>query len=76
MGLLQKLFGTHSEREIRRITPIVSQIEELATKYAALSEEDLKETTELLRARLAEGVELDDLLPDAFAAVREASRFS
>ncbi|NLC85168.1 MAG: preprotein translocase subunit SecA [Ruminococcaceae bacterium] len=74
MGLLQKLFGTHSEREIRRITPIVSQIEELATKYAALSEEDLKETTELLRARLAEGVELDDLLPDAFAAVREASR--
>ena len=74
MGIIQKLFGTHSDREIKRIMPIVSRVESLADAYAGMSEKELIATTEKLRKRLAEGATLDDLLPDAFAAVREASR--
>ena len=74
MGFIQKIFGTHSEREIKRIMPLVGQVEALAGQYATLSEADLKGTTARLRQSLADGAALDDLLPDAFAAVREASR--
>ena len=74
MSLLTKLFGTYSDREIKRILPVVDQVEALADTYAALSEADLKQTTAKLKARLDEGASLDDILPDAFAAVREASR--
>ncbi len=72
MGLFKKLFGTYSERQIKKIEPIADRIEALANAYAAKSDEELRETTALLRARYAAGETLDDLLPDAFAAVREA----
>jgi len=74
MGLIDKIFGTHSEREIKLINPLVDKIEALADSYAAMSETDLKAVTGILRNRLAAGESLDDLLPEAFAAVREASR--
>lgn len=74
MGLFSKLFGTYSEREIKRIIPIVDKVEALEDHYKALSESELKKTTRLLKEHLADGAALDDLLPDAFAAVREASR--
>ncbi len=74
MGIIQKLFGSHSEREIKRIMPLVSQVEALADTYERMSEKELTGTTDRLRDRLASGQTLDDLLPDAFAAVREASR--
>lgn len=74
MKLLDKMFGTHSDREIKRLMPQVRQIEELAEHYATLSEEALKGTTTSLKARLADGESLDQILPDAFAAVREASK--
>jgi preprotein translocase subunit SecA len=73
MGLLTKLFGTRSEREIKKIQPIVDQILALEEEYKALSEEELKGKTALFKARLAEGEDLDDLLPEAFAAIREAA---
>ena len=73
MGLLTKLFGTRSEREIKKIQPIVDQILALEEEYKALSEEELKGKTAIFKARLAEGEDLDDLLPEAFAAIREAA---
>ena len=72
MKLTEKLFGTYSQRQIKRIEPIAARIEELAPIYAAKTDEELRGTTEALRARLAAGETLDELLPDAFAAVREA----
>ena len=74
MGLFSKIFGTYSEHQLRRITPLVNRIEELAEHYGALSDSELSATTVALRARLANGETLDDILPDAFAAVREADR--
>ena len=73
MGLFSKLFGTRSEREIRRIQPLVDKILALEEEYKALSEEELKGKTAQFKARLADGETLDDLLPEAFAAIREAS---
>ena len=73
MGLFTKLFGTRSEREIKRIQPIVDKILALESEYAALTEEDLKGKTAQFKARLDRGEELDDILPEAFAAVREAA---
>ena len=72
MGLFSKIFGTYSEREIKKITPTVNAIEALEDKFAALSDEEMRGYTDLLRARLAEGETLDDILPEAFALVREA----
>ena len=73
MGLLQKIFGNYSEKELKRIYPIQQKVLDLESKYAAMSEEELKGTTQRLKDRL-EGLEtLDDILPDAFAACREAS---
>ncbi len=73
MRLREKLFGTHSQRELKRIMPIIDRIEALEEEYRKLSDEELKAKTPWLKSRLAAGETLDDILPDAFAAVREAS---
>jgi len=73
MNIIEKVFGTHSEHEIKRIISIVDQIEALSDKYAAMTEKDLRNMTNLFKERLTAGESLDDILPDAFAAVREAS---
>ena len=73
MGLFTKLFGTRSQREIKQIQPIVNKILALESEYAALSDEALKAKTQEFKDRLAAGADLDDLLPEAFAAIREAS---
>ena len=74
MSLISKFFGTHSDHEIKRVVPLVSQVESLAALYAGMPEHELKDTTRRLREKLEQGTTIDDLLPDAFAAVREASR--
>ena len=66
------LFKTYSEKQIKKVEKIAKKIEELASKYSAMSDEELKATTPLLKERLRAGETLDDILPDAFAAVREA----
>ena len=73
MGLFDKLFGTRSQRELKKIQPIVDQILALEDSYKALSEQELKDKTPQFKARLAQGETLDDLLPEAFAAIREAA---
>ena len=73
MGFFTKLFGSRSEREIKRIQPTVDQILALEDEYKALSEEALKGKTQEFKNRLAAGETLDDLLPEAFAAIREAA---
>ena len=73
MGLITKLFGTRSQREIKKLQPTVDKILALEESYKALSEEELKGKTAEFKARLAQGETLDDLLPEAFAAVREAA---
>ena len=73
MGLITKLFGTRSEREIKKIQPTVSKILALEEEYKALSEEELKGKTAQFKERYAQGETLDDLLPEAFAAIREAA---
>ena len=73
MGLFDKLFGTRSQREIKKIQPTVDKILSLEDEYRALSEEELRAKTGLFKERLAQGETLDDLLPEAFAAVREAA---
>lgn len=73
MGLLQKIFGNYSEKEIKRIKPLQQQVLDLEEKYAAFSDDELKGMTEKLKAQLKEGKPLDALLPDAFAVCREAS---
>ncbi len=72
MGLITKLFGTYSERQLKRNKPIADAVDALAEKYGAMDEDELRGQTALLRARLAAGETLDDILPDAFAVVREA----
>ena len=73
MSLADKLFGTYSERQIKKIIPTVDKIEALAQTYAAMGDGELRGITDKLRARLAAGETLEDILPDAFAAVREAA---
>ncbi len=73
MSLIDKIFGTFSDKELKRIRPIVARIEALAPTYAALSNPELQAVTPALKARLAAGETLDDILPDAFAACAEAS---
>ena len=73
MGLFDKLFGTRSQRELKKIQPMVDQILALEDSYKALSEEELRGKTAVFKQRLAEGETLDDLLPEAFATVREAA---
>lgn len=73
MGVLDKIFGTHSQHELKRIAPIVNQIEALEEQMGNLSDEELKNKTLEFKERLANGETLDDLLPEAFAVVREAA---
>ena len=73
MSLADKIFGTYSARQIKKIKPIADRIDALSEKYAAMSDEELRGMTALLKARLADGETLDDILPDAFATVREAA---
>jgi preprotein translocase subunit SecA len=73
MGLITKMFGTRSSREIKRIQPLVDKILALEAEYKALSEEELRGKTALFKQRLSQGETLDDLLPEAFAAIREAA---
>ena len=74
MGLITKLFGTTSEREVKKLRSLVDQIEALEPSAQALSDEALRAKTAEFKARLAQGETLDQLLPEAFAAVREAAR--
>ena len=74
MSVVQKVFGTHSEREIKRITGLVDKIEALRPTMVGLTDEQLRDKTKEYRKRLAEGETLDDLLVEAFATVREAAR--
>ena len=73
MGLFKSLFGTYSTKELKRIEPIKQAVLDRADKYAAMSEQELKAQTGILKDRLAAGETLDDILPDAFAVCREAS---
>ena len=72
MGIFSSLFATYSEKQIKKITATVDKIEALSDKYESMTDEELKSTTDTLKARLAAGESLDDILPDAFALVREA----
>ena len=74
MSTLTKIFGTHSERELKRIYPIVDKVESYHDQMAALSDEELKAKTKEYKERLEKGETLDDLLPEAYATVREAAR--
>ncbi len=73
MNLIEKMFGTHSEREIKRITPLVDQIDALRPQMQALTDEQLADKTKEFKERLANGETLDDLLVEAYAVVREAA---
>ena len=73
MGLLEKIFGTHSEHELKRIYPIVDKIEALEPDMQKLSDEELRGKTKEFKERLVKGETLDDILPEAFATVREAA---
>ncbi|MFV0503660.1 MAG: preprotein translocase subunit SecA [Lachnospirales bacterium] len=74
MGLLEKIFGSYSDKEIKRIEPIVSKIESYASEYEKYSDEELKNKTNEFKERYAKGETLDDLLPEAYANVREAGK--
>ena len=74
MNIINKLFGTHSERELKLIAPTIDKIEALRPTMQALSDEELRDKTKEYRQRLAAGETLDDLLPEAFATVREAAK--
>ena len=74
MGLINKVFGTHSERELKRINPIVDKIEALEPEFEKLTDEELKNKTKEFKARLENGETLDDILVEAYATVREASK--
>lgn len=73
MSLIDKIFGDYSSKQIKKITPAVDKIEALAGEYASKSDEELRAMTDVFRKRLSEGETLDDILPEAFAAVREAA---
>ena len=74
MGILSKVVGTHSEREVKRVLPIVDKIESLEPDFEKLSDEELRDKTREFKSRLAGGETLDDILPEAYAAVREAAK--
>lgn len=74
MGFLEKVFGSYSDKEIKKIKPVVAKINSLEPEMEALSDDELRAKTDEFRARLADGATLDDILPEAFAVVREASK--
>ena len=73
MGFLEKIFGTHSDHELKRIRPIADKVEALEEEYKALTDAQLRAKTDEFRKRYQEGTSLDDLLPEAFATMREAA---
>ena len=73
MSIFSKIFGTHSQHEVKRIIPIVDKIEALAPEFEKLTDDELKAKTPEFKARLEKGETLDDLLPEAYATVREAA---
>ena len=73
MGLLKAIFGNYSEKEIKRIIPLQQRVLELESEYAALSDDELRAKTDEFKERLALTETLDDILPEAFAACREAA---
>ncbi len=72
MGLIKSIFGTYSEKQIKKIIPIVDEIEALSDRFAAMSDSEMRNYTEKLKGNLKDGKTLDDILPEAFALVREA----
>ena len=74
MSALTKIFGTHSERELKRIYPIADKVESYQEAMGKLSDEELKDKTREFKKRLEDGETLDDILPEAFATVREAAK--
>ena len=74
MNIIDKVFGTHSERELKRIEPIVKKIESYREAMGKLTDEELRGKTTEFKKRLTEGETLDDLLPEAYATVREAAK--
>ena len=72
MSFFKSLFGNYSKKELKRVKPIMNQVLELEDKYKAMTEEELKDQTNVLKERLANGETTDDILPDAFAVCREA----
>ena len=73
MSLVEKLFGSFSDRELKKVNPITKQVLALEPKYQAMSDSDLQAQTAAFKQQLAEGKTLDDILPDAFAVCREAA---
>ena len=73
MGIFNKLFGSYTDRELKRIYPIADKIEALADEYSAKSDAELRAKTDEFRQRLKDGETLDDILPEAYATVREAA---
>ena len=73
MSLIEKIFGTYSDRQIKKLMPIVDKTDALSDKYAAMTDSELSSVTPEFKNRLAAGETLDDILPEAFAAVREAA---
>ncbi|MBE6042429.1 MAG: preprotein translocase subunit SecA, partial [Clostridiales bacterium] len=73
MGFMEKLFGTHSQRELKKIEPIVNKVMGYEDEYSKLTDEQLRGKTAEFKQRLAGGETLDDILPEAFATVREAA---
>ena len=76
MGFLEKIFGNYSDKEIKKITPIVDKIEKLEPSMEALTDDELRAKTQEFKERLAQGETLDDILPEAYAAVREGAKRS
>ena len=73
MSIITKVFGTYSDRQIKKITPVLKHVNALGDKYKAMSDADMRSQTDILKGRLAGGETLDDILPDAYACAREAS---
>lgn len=73
-NMLKKVFGTKNDREVKRVWPVVEEINQYYEQYQKLSDEELRGKTEEFKRRLAEGETLDDLLPEAFAAVKDTCR--
>ena len=74
MSIIEKVFGTHSERELKRIEPIVKKIESYREEMGKLTDEELRGKTMEFKKRVAEGTSLDDILPEAYAVVREGAK--
>ncbi|MBQ7312000.1 MAG: preprotein translocase subunit SecA, partial [Clostridia bacterium] len=72
MSLVTKVFGTYSDRQIKKIKPLLYQVNALSDKYKAMSDADMRAQTDIFKKQLASGSTLDDILPEAFACVREA----